>query len=209
MTPTRFSGAFITFEGIDGSGKTTQLKFSARYLQQAGLEVVTLREPGSTKVSERIRRILLDKSADMSDLTELLLYEAARAEITEKEIKPLLQKGTVVLCDRFYDSTTAYQGYGRKLDLKMIKQLHRAAVGNLKPDLTFVFDLPLRTALKRRGSNPDRLESQSLAFFKRVAHGFVEIARREPGRVKLIDARPSAETVFAHVEKALKRKLHL
>lgn len=209
MTARRFSGALITFEGIDGSGKTTQLKMAARYLKRQGMKVVTLREPGSTKVSERIRRILLDRSLEMTDATELLLYEAARAEITEREIKPLLAAGTIVLCDRFYDSTTAYQGYGRKLDLRMVQQLHRAAVGSLKPDLTFVFDLPLRAALKRRGSNPDRLESQSLAFFRRVARGFREIARSEPRRVKLIDARPSPDIVFETVEKALKRKLHL
>ncbi|MCB2231625.1 dTMP kinase [bacterium] len=202
-------GRLITFEGIDGSGKTTQLKKSAQYLEQRGLEVVVLREPGSTKVSEKIRRILLDPTLEISDLTELLLYEAARAEVVEREMRPLLARGTTILCDRFYDSTTAYQGYGRGLDLSMVKKLHTIAVGDVRPDLTFVFDLPFATALTRRGKNPDRLESQSKAFFRRVARGFRELARSEPGRVKLINAKPSIEKIFSAVTRELDKLLRL
>lgn len=207
MAPKRTRGRLITFEGIDGSGKSTQLTRSASYLKKRGFDIAVLREPGSTRVSEKIRRILLDPTLDISDLTELLLYEAARAEIVDKQIRPLMERGTIVLCDRFYDSTTAYQGYGRKLDLDMVKRLHTVAVGSLHPDLTFVFDLPLTVALTRRGKNPDRLESQSLAFFRRVARGFREIARTEPERVKLIDARGTVDHTFRSVVRVLDRLL--
>lgn len=207
MAPKRTRGRLITFEGIDGSGKSTQLTRSASYLKKRGFDIAVLREPGSTKVSEKIRRILLDPTLEISDLTELLLYEAARAEIVDKQIRPLMERGTIVLCDRFYDSTTAYQGYGRKLDLDMVKRLHTVAVGSLHPDLTFVFDLPLTVALTRRGKNPDRLESQSLAFFRRVARGFREIARTEPERVKLIDARGTVDHTFRSVVRVLDRLL--
>lgn len=202
-------GKFITFEGIDGCGKSTQLKRAQRLLKQHGLPVVTLREPGSTRVSEKIRRILLDKNLHLEDVTELLLYEAARAEITAKEILPLLKRGTHVLCDRFYDSTTAYQGYGRRLDLIMVTNLHKVAVGKLKPDLTLFFDVPLTTAMQRRGKNPDRLESQSRTFFNRVRKGFKDIAYKEPKRVKEIDGRPAPEIVFEHVQTYLTRLLKL
>ncbi|MDX9859153.1 MAG: dTMP kinase [candidate division Zixibacteria bacterium] len=207
MAPKRTRGRLITFEGIDGSGKSTQLTRSASHLKKRGFDIAVLREPGSTKVSEKIRRILLDPTLEISDLTELLLYEAARAEIVDKQIRPLMERGTIVLCDRFYDSTTAYQGYGRKLDLDMVKRLHTVAVGSLHPDLTFVFDLPLTVALTRRGKNPDRLESQSLAFFRRVARGFREIARTEPQRVKLIDARGTVDHTFRSVVRVLDRLL--
>jgi dTMP kinase len=143
----------------------------------------------------------------MTDVTELLLYEAARAEITSKEIAPLLKRGHVVLCDRFYDSTTAYQGYGRKLDIRMVKSLHRVAVGDVEPDLTFVFDLNPRIAAKRLGGKRDRLESQSPAFHKRVRQGFLEIARKEGRRVKVIDAERSVEQIFEDVKAHLVKKL--
>lgn len=203
MARTKFKGRLITFEGIDGCGKSTQLKLAARHLRRLGHDVCILREPGSTKVSERIRRILLDRSAEMSDLTELLLYEAARAEIVAAEIRPALKNGRIVLCDRFYDSTTAYQGYGRKLDLKMVRSLHQVAVGDVHPDLTFVFDVDLKTAFARRGRKLDRLEAQSLAFHRRVRIGFKQIARKEPRRVKLIDGRGDPAAIAAEVLKHL------
>ena len=208
MTPRKsHRGLLITFEGIDGCGKSTQLGLSYRYLGARGYNVSRLREPGSTPAAERIRRLLLDKRAVIGDLTELLLYEAARADVTEHEIAPRLRAGEIVLCDRFFDSTTAYQGYGRGLDLRMVQALHRIAVAGHIPDLTLVFDVTLKTAAMRRGSNPDRLESQSTAFHRRVRKGFLEIAAREPRRVKLIDGRPSAEQVFAEVKKHLDRKI--
>ena len=200
-------GMLITFEGIDGCGKSTQSNRAARFLTKAGHRVMKLREPGSTKVSERIRRVLLDSRIEMTAATELLLYQAARAEIVAREISPALKEGKIVLCDRFYDSTTAYQGYGRGLDIKMVNNLHRVAVGKIKPDLTFVFDLNLRTAFERLGKKHDRLESQSRAFFQRVRRGFLEIARKDSRRVKVIDASRSVSEVFDDVKHHLIRKL--
>jgi dTMP kinase len=200
-------GLFITFEGIDGCGKTTQAMLTYKYLIARGEQVKLLREPGSTEVAERIRGIVLDKKLEVGDITELLLYEAARAELTAREIAPELARGHIVLCDRFFDSTTAYQGYGRKLNITMVRALHRVAVGDIAPDLTLVFDLDLRTAHSRRTGTPDRLESQSRAFFERVRKGFLEIARKERRRVKVIDAAQPAETVFNDVKKYLDRKL--
>ena len=200
---------FITFEGIDGCGKTTQLERAYDFLTASGLTVYKLREPGSTRTAEKIREILLGKENTLSDITELLLYEAARSDIVEKEIIPLLKDGHIVLCDRFYDSTTAYQGYGRGLDIDTVKKLHRLAVGDLTPDLTFLFDLDLKTALTRRDQNPDRLESQPEAFFERVRQGFLAIAREESERVKVIDASRSIEVIFEEVKKQLAQLLGL
>ncbi len=207
--PTRkhSQGLFITFEGIDGCGKTTQLNRCYRYMASLGYRVARLREPGSTPAAERIRRILLEKKSSISDVTELLLYEAARAEITHQEIAPLLTSGQIVLCDRFYDSTTAYQGYGRGLDLSLIKRLHRLAVGECKPDLTLLFDVDLKTAAQRLGKGRDRLESQPKAFHRRVRQGFLEIARRESRRVKVIDGTQAVDQVFGQVRKHLARRL--
>jgi dTMP kinase len=203
-------GLFITFEGIDGCGKTTQALLTYRYLVASGYRRVRLfREPGSTAVAERIREILLDKRVSMQDLTELLLYEAARAELTARELAPLLARGHIVLCDRFFDSTTAYQGYGRKLDIRTVRSLHKVAVGEVVPDLTFLLDVDLKTAHARRGKTPDRLESQSKAFFNRVRRGFLEVARRERRRIKVIDGAQSVEDVFNDIKRILNRKLNL
>ena len=201
------SGLFVTFEGIDGCGKTTQLNMSYRYLRSLGYDVVRLREPGSTPTAEKIRRLLLDRNSQLADVTELLLYEAARAEITRTEIRPNLRAGRIVLCDRFYDSTTAYQGYGRGIDLQSVKRLHTLAVGECRPDLTLVFDITLPVAAGRLGKDRDRLESQPSAFHRRVRDGFLKIAVSEPGRVKVVDGTQSAEQVFVEVRKHLDRKL--
>ena len=209
MTPKRHKPLFITFEGIDGCGKSTQAVMTYQLLQSHGYKVKLLREPGSTIVSEKIREILLDKSSKISDITELLLYEAARSEITSQEIQPALKSGTIVLWDRFYDSTTAYQGFGRKLDIRMVKSLHKVAALGIIPDLTFVFDIDIPTAFARRGKEPDRLESQSKAFFQRVRAGFMEIARKEHRRVKRIDAALSIDKVFDDVKKHLSKKIKL
>lgn len=201
------NGLFLTFEGIDGCGKTTQAMLTYKFLVDSGFAVTLLREPGSTEVAERIRSILLDRRLEITDRTELLLYEAARADLTEREIVPVLNRGQIILCDRFYDSTTAYQGFGRRLDVTMVRGLHRVAVGAVRPDLTFVFDLDVRTAATRRSGSPDRLEAQSQAFFERVRRGFLEIARKERRRVKVIDASQPAEAVFEDVKKYLTRRL--
>ncbi|MDF1546034.1 MAG: dTMP kinase [bacterium] len=209
MSKANRESAFITFEGIDGCGKSTQAMLTYQYLSAKSFPVKMLREPGSTLVAEKIREILLDRKNSITDITELLLYQAARAEITANEIVPLLKKGYIVLCDRFYDSTTAYQGYGRKLDLKSVRALNRTATAGLTPDLTLVFDVSLATAALRRSKSPDRLESQSKAFFTRVRNGFLEIARRERRRVKMVDGSPPAEEVFEQVKKLLNRKLRI
>jgi dTMP kinase len=203
------NGLFITFEGIDGCGKTTQAVMTYRYLLTHGYKAKLLREPGSTETAEKIREILLDKKLSINSVTELLLYEAARAEITSKEIAPELAKGNVVICDRFYDNTTAYQGFGRKLDIRMVRGLHRVAVGDIVPDLTLLFDVDLKTAQSRRGKDPDRLEMQSSAFFKRVRKGFLETARKERKRIKIIDGSGDIDSVFEEVQKILTRKLKL
>jgi dTMP kinase len=209
MAVKKSKSLFITFEGIDGCGKSTQALLTYKFLLENGLKAVMLREPGSTAISEKIRNILLDKKNQISDSTELLLYEAARAEITSAEILPALKKGMIVLCDRYYDSTTAYQGYGRKLDIRMVKSLHKVATGGLVPDLTFVFDLDLKTAFSRQSKDKDRLETQSEAFFQRVRAGFNEIARKERRRVKLIDAAQPIDKVFEDLKKYLLKKLDI
>lgn len=207
MRPKTRTGLFLTFEGVDGCGKTTQALLTYRYLLSRGYPVKLFREPGSTAVAEKIRDILLDRRVSITNITELLLYEAARAEITARELRPALNKGYFTLCDRFFDSTTAYQGYGRKLDIRMVRALHKIAVGKIIPDLTFLFDVDLKTAFSRRGENLDRLESQSKAFFNRVRQGFLVIARKERKRVKVIDATRPIDTVFNDVRKILDKKL--
>ncbi len=201
-------GYLVTFEGIDGCGKSVQARRTGRFLQNRGFEVLLLREPGSTPVAERLRRILLDKKLAVPDVTELLLYEAARSELVAKVIRPALRKGTIVLLDRFFDSTTAYQGYGRELDINMVKSLHKIATGGMVPHLTLIFNVDLKTAFARRSKDPDRLESQAVAFHERVRRGFLEIARKERSRVKVIDGTQSVGQVFSEVKKLLEQKFN-
>ncbi len=203
-------GLFLTFEGIDGCGKSTQALLTYRFLLANGYRRVKLfREPGSTVVAERIRELLLDSRLTMTHLGELLLYEAARAELVGRELRPALQQGHIVLCDRFYDSTTAYQGYGRRLDTRMVRSLHKVAVGDMVPDVTFLFDVDPRTASARCGRRTDRLETEPLTFHRRVRRGFLEIARRERRRIKIMDAAQPVDDVFGDVKKVLIRRLRL
>ncbi|MCX6827483.1 MAG: dTMP kinase [candidate division Zixibacteria bacterium] len=202
-------GFLITFEGIDGSGKTTQLRLTEKYLHQAGFPLLILREPGSIPVAEKIRKILLNKRHRISPLSELLLYLAARAELVDKVIKPALDGGTTVLCDRFYDSTTAYQGYGRCLDIKLINKLNHWAVGESVPDITFLIDVNYQTSLRRRKKKSDRLESESKSFFNRVRRGFLIIAKQERKRIVVIDGDQTANVIFHEVSDCLKQKLKL
>lgn len=202
-------GLLITFEGIDGCGKSVQARRTQRFLQNRGCEVILLREPGSTPVAERLRRILLDKKLSVPDTTELLLYEAARSELVAKVIRPALRQKRIVLLDRFYDSTTAYQGYGRELDINTVRSLHKVATNGLVPDLTLVFNVDLNTAFARRSKDPDRLENQGVAFHERVRRGFLEIARKERHRVKVIDGTQSINQVFKEVRVLLQQKLNL
>lgn len=190
----------MTFEGIEGSGKTTEIKAVARWLRTRGRRVVLTREPGGTPVGDRIRRLLLDsRRKGLSPETELFLYEVARRDHMEKVIRPALENGAFVLCDRFTDATLAYQGYGRGLSLKMIERMNEAATGGIKPDATFLLDLPVGTGLQRvrKRSRPlDRLERESFEFHKRVRNGYRSLARRDKKRVHVIDARKSKKEIF-------------
>lgn len=200
-------GLFITVEGIDGCGKSTQARLIAAALEAAGHDVLRLREPGGVKISEQIRAILLDPAnAEMGDVCELLLYEAARAQLVHQVIRPALAAGKTVVCDRFYDSTTAYQAFADGLDRNMVSQANELAVDGCRPNLTLVFDLPVEDALRRRSGREaeDRLELKGLEFQERVAAGFRAVAADEPDRVKLIDAGGPIAEVFSGVAAELR-----
>ena len=196
-------GDFITVEGIDGVGKSTQAELMEVLLDAAGYAVLRLREPGGVKISEQIRAILLDPAnGEMGDVCELLLYEAARAQLVHQVIKPALAAGKTVICDRFYDSTTAYQAFADGLDRDMVSQANELAVDGCRPDLTLVFDLPVDEAHRRRSTRTgaeDRLELKGSEFQQKVAEGFRAVAEDDPARVKLIDAGGSIDEVFSSV----------
>ncbi len=199
---------FITFEGIDGCGKTTQLDKVAEFLKSQGREVLTLREPGGTDISEKIRELLLQSKKEMHSMTELLLFEAARAELIDKVIRPASKQGKIILCDRFYDSTLAYQGFGRKMNTDDIKLLNRLATGGIKPDLTFYFNVSLDVSKQRSsGRNLDRMESAGDDFFLRVIDGFNKLADDEPERVIKIDASREINDVSDNVIRELRKIL--
>ena len=206
-TAQRLFGQFITFEGPEGSGKSTQIQAAAVYLKKRGIPVLVLREPGGTTVGEACRAIVLEaRHSQMSPQAELLLYLAARAQIVHEKILPALQKGTWVLCDRFEDSTRAYQGYGRGLDMKMIDAGSSIARGKLQPDLTILLDIPPRTAFKRIGRR-DRMEQAPLAFHERVRRGFLDLARRDARRFKVLDAALSKEAVALRMIHELEKQI--
>ncbi len=180
-------GIFITFEGFEGSGKSTQIKLLAEYLIKKGYLVLVLREPGSTKISEALREVLLDKkNNNISVGTELLLYIAARAQIVQEKIIPALKDRMVVLCDRFHDATVAYQGYGLGQDLDFINRLGVYAMDGIKPDLTVIFDIDVTEGLRRIFRDKDRIEERPLDYHERVRQGYLEIAKNDPKRVKMI-----------------------
>lgn len=199
------SGAFITFEGGEGCGKTTQIAMLARRLEAAGLAVRVLREPGGTAVGEAVRSILLDPDHHGLDaMAELLLYEAARAQIVAEVIEPALLAGEIVICDRFFDSTTAYQGHARGLDLESVARLNTLATSGLAPDRTILLDLDVRVGLERATKQgADRLEREDVGFHETVRAGFLAIAEAEPDRVRVVDAMGAPETVADAVEVAL------
>ncbi|MBR6484452.1 MAG: dTMP kinase [Clostridiales bacterium] len=191
-------GRFITFEGIDGCGKSTQIGIAQKFLNDMGYETMIVREPGGTVVGEKIRTILLDKKNDsMVSMTELLLYEAARAQIVEEKIIPALEAGTMVICDRFYDSTAAYQGYARGLGTDLVETLNDIAAKDCSPDITFLLDLTPRQALERRkarGEDEDRLEAMGTSFQEKVRDGYLLWAKSHP-RIRTIDASVSVEQI--------------
>lgn len=195
------SGTFLTFEGGEGSGKSTQMRLLARHLESLGHTVRSLREPGGTAAGEAIRGILLDPAyAGMDAHTELMLYEAARAQLVAEVIEPALQAGEVVICDRFYDSTTAYQGHGRGLSLDEIARLNRIATRGLVPDRTILLDVEVSAGIERATRfATDRLEGEGAAFHQRVREGFLSIAAAEPDRVRRVDASRTIEEVTEQV----------
>ncbi len=194
------NGKFITFEGTDGSGKTTQIKLLEEYLKNKGYEVVLSREPGGTKVSELIRDLILDPAnTEIVPLTEMILYAASRAQHVAQIIKPSIEAGKIVICDRFVDSSYAYQGCGRGLDLRSIADVNRVAIDGISPDITFFLDINPETAIKRRinATGADRIEQEKLDFHKRVYEGYKKMSLLFPDRIMTIDAeKPIDEISF-------------
>lgn len=193
---------FFSFEGVEGSGKSTQLRLLAGHLERQGLETVALREPGGVTISEAIRAILLDPAhKSMCTETELLLYAASRAQLIEERISPALAQGQVVLCDRYADSTTAYQGAGRGVDMAMIEQLHELATGGLWPVRTFLLDLSVEEGLERARARgrADRIEQESIDFHRRVRDAYLALAHLHPERFVVLDAAQQVEALHAEV----------
>src|SRR5574344_1652096 len=200
-------GLFITFEGADGCGKTTQLQLLAKYLTENGENVLITREPGAKGLGEKIREILLNYDGEVSDNCESFLFLADRAQHIDTIVNPAIKNGKFVLCDRHTDSTVAYQGYGRGLDLGQINMLNDIATSGLKPDLTFIFDVDIETSQKRVGKDKDRMESAGIEFHKRVREGYLKIADGEPDRVKVINAVESVENISTQVKTLIDRIL--
>jgi len=221
VSPPVSRGKFITFEGLDGCGKSTQMKKLAAVLDAQGLDVVVTREPGGTETGEKIRRLLVDTATSgLSARAELALMFASRAQHIKEVILPGLAAGRVVLCDRFTDSTEAYQGGGRKLGSEAVLQLHRILCGNLQPDLTILMDSDVAQSVERARrrnraraahvkDDEGRFEQESRAFFGRVHNAYLNIAHREPQRVALIDARGAIGRTHKKILEAVRRKLKL
>ena len=208
---------FITFEGIDQSGKSTQCQLLKEYLISKGYDVLMLREPGGTKISERIRDLVLDiNSSGMVGLAEFFLYSAARAQLVEQTIKPALKSGKVVICDRFADSSTAYQGYARGLGASKVESINAVATDNIEPDLTFFIDISVETSLKRlmvAGKLKDRMESEGDEFFNKVREGFLQIATKyasDPnGRFKVVNGEDDINTIEREIKKIVSEKFDI
>ena len=192
-------GLFITFEGPDGCGKTTQMKLLAEYFKKKGKEVVLTREPGGKGLGEKVREILLNYDGEVSDRCESFLFLADRAQNIDIIVNPAVKEGKIVLCDRHIDSTVAYQGYGRGLNIGRINMLNNLATNGKKPDLTLVFDVDVETSMKRVGKEKDRMESAGIDFHNRVRKGYLELAKQEPKRIKVLDATKSIEEIHKDV----------
>jgi dTMP kinase len=198
----------ITFEGSEGCGKSTQSRLLYQYLKKKGYDVVYLREPGSTKVSEKIRKVLLDARNDsMSAQAEMLLYMAARAQIVHEIIKPALLSGKIVICDRFLDSTIAYQGYGLGMDIKTIKTVGRFATQGISPDMTILLDLAVHKGYKYHAAKKDRIEQRSKEYHDRVRRGYLRLAKLEPRRIKVILGDGSKQQIQEEIRKLVCRFL--
>jgi len=206
MTPRRqpSRGLFITLEGIEGCGKSTQAKLLGEYLRSLGHVTVETREPGGTPLAEKIRSVLLDRADEpVASETEAFLVFAARRQHVAHVIEPALARGAIVLCDRFSDSTLAYQGYARGINVRLLERLNRLATHAVTPDLTLLFDLPVATGLARRRSaaETNRLDRESIRFHQKVRAGFLDLAKHHPARMKVVAARGSKETVARAVSR--------
>ncbi len=199
----------LTFEGLDGSGKTTQARLLVERLREEGYSSILVREPGGTPLSERIRELLLDRSLSVVPFAELLLFSAARAQLVAEVIRPSLQEGEIVVCDRFYDSTTAYQGGGRQVaDIDWLQAFHLQVTGGLVPDRTYLIEVPVEVALERKaGQTPDRMEAAGRNFYERVAATYRLLAEREPQRFVRIDGTQSIEHIHAAIWEDVRRLL--
>ncbi|MFH0827396.1 MAG: dTMP kinase [Candidatus Omnitrophota bacterium] len=197
-------GAFITFEGSEGCGKSTQSRLLYQYLKKKGLNVLYLREPGSTAVGEKIRKILLDAAnLTLTPVCEMLLYMAARSQIVHEIIKPALGSGKVVICDRFLDSTLAYQGYGLGLDIRLIEEIGKRVTAGINPDLTILLDLAIQKGFKYRNSQKDRIEQRSLSYHARVRNGYLRLARRYARRIKIIKVDGNKNQIQKQIRKLI------
>ena len=210
------NGLFITFEGIEGCGKSTQVKRLAKRLDEIGREVVTLREPGGTTIGESIREVVKHPPGDalISPDTELLLMNASRAQLVQEAIRPAMGKGAVVLCDRFYDSSLAYQGFGRELDLPKVRQAIDLAVGDTEPNLTLLLDIPLSVSQARvsdrhqsTGEIQDQFDEAGVKFFERVLDGFHTLAKAEPARFRIINGNQPIDTVTEEIWGSIQSQL--
>jgi dTMP kinase len=207
------TGVFITFEGIEGSGKTTQQQRFAAYLRERGRTVVVTKEPGGTPLADRIRAILLDSASVIDPIAEVFLFAASRRQHTTEIIEPALARGEVVLCDRYADSTLAYQGFGRLIDLDRLRTLNDWATDSLKPHLTLVYDLAEEVGVRRAVSrnavatqDEGRFEAEDLRFHRRVREGYLSLATAEPGRFAVIDGDASVDDVFARTLDTLRQR---
>ncbi|KOP28121.1 thymidylate kinase [Hapalosiphon sp. MRB220] len=206
------NGKLIVFEGVEGCGKTTQIQLCSEWLQSLGISVLVTREPGGTSLGLHLRRLLLEKSPDqpIADRTELLLYAADRSQHVEEELRPNLEAGKTILCDRYTDSTIAYQGYGRGLDMSLIDKLNSIATNGLESDITLWLDLDVEVGLARkRGTSTtlDRIEQEAIAFHRRIQQGYAELAKTYPRRIVRIDANANVEIVQKQIQKVLTQKL--
>ncbi|MEY2880070.1 MAG: hypothetical protein RLZZ15_2450 [Verrucomicrobiota bacterium] len=207
------TGTFISFEGSEGSGKSTQIALLAEHFQKTKREVVTTREPGGTEIGEQIRNIIVHNSRgdEMCAETELLLFAAARAQVVREVIAPALMRGAIVLSDRFLDSSTVYQGLGRNLAAGPVEQINRFAVGNVMPDLTVVIDVPTEVSLarlKQRASDlPDRMERENLAFYTKIREGYLVLAKGLPDRVVVVDGTKSQDAIAKKIWDAVSARL--
>lgn len=202
-------GFFITFEGADGCGKTTQIGLLEKFLKDKGLKTLATLEPGATDLGKNLRQILLHYEKPVSDEAEMFMYLADRAQHAQMVIKPALDEKKVVLCDRYTDSTVAYQGYGRDGNIEQINILNNIVTKGLKSDLTLLFDVESEIAQNRLGKTKDRLESQGMEFHKKVRRGYLELAKQDPKRIKVINANKTINEVWLDVKKIVEGLLNL